>query len=327
MNLSNILRILKQKFYNKDVVIFFVFLLLALFVWFLNKLSHDYLYTMEYPVELYSTKENQITFDEKETILTIQQRMDGFSILKSKVTRPPTVRIDLGANRYYRVPSSPNTYYTLTKNFTDMVDHQIGDDRQLITINPDTLYFTVGVLAEKKVPIRHQLELTTEKEYMLKEDIILKPDSITIAGSQAVIDEVAYVAGTPLVLANLTESVKGSFGILPIKGVHISKSQVQYSANIIRYTEGILKTAIVVKDLPSGIAVTLLPHEIELRFRVAVADFSTIDTSQFVASISYNDITENGNDRTLAVQLTSRPKEVLSVQIIPPFVEYIIRKN
>lgn len=327
MNLSNILKVLKQKLCNRDVIVFLVFLLLALFVWSLNKLSHDYLYTMEYPVELLSTKNRQLTFNKEDSTLTIQQRMDGFSILKSKAMRPTTILVDLNPDRYYKVASTPNTYYTLTKNFTELIDHQLGDDRYLINISPDTLFFTVGVLAQKKVPVRHQLNVTTEKEYMLKEHIILQPDSIIISGAQATINDVSYVIGNPLTLVNLSKSVEGSFDLLPIQGVHFSANQVRYSAEVVRYTEGILKIPIRVESLPSNISITLLPGEVELKYRVALADYPSIDTSQFVASVSYEAITTDNNSRTLAVQLTSKPKEVLSIQINPPFVEYIIRKN
>jgi hypothetical protein len=299
---------------------------LALFVWFLNKLSHDYLYAIEYPVEPYSSKNKEITFDEKDAVLTIQQRMDGFSILKSKASRTPTIRIDLSSDRYQKVSSTPNTYYILTRNYTDMVDRQIGDDRQLVTINPDTLFFDVGILAQKKVPVQHQLSITTEKEYMLKDSVTLIPDSITISGMQAAIDGIAYVVGTPQSLVNLTSSVEGSFSILPIRNIHFSSEQIQYQANVIRYTEGIIKTAIEVKDLPAKTTITLLPSEVELRYRAAISDFSSIDTAQFSASVSYKDISDN-DDRTLAVKVTRKPKEVLTVYVIPPFVEYIIRKN
>ena len=326
MDLPNILRLLKQKFYNRDVAVFLVFLLLALFVWFLNKLSHDYFYTIEYPVELYSTQNRQISFNEKDATLTIQQRMDGFSILKSKVTGTPTIRIDLNPDKYYKASSTPNTYYALTKNFAEVVDRQLGDDKQLIAMAPDTLFFTVGVLSEKKVPVHHQLKITTEKEYMLRNSIVLVPDSVIISGSQDAINEISFVKGNPQTLVNLTESVEGAFDVLPIKGVHISNSQIRYIADVTRYTEGIHKTTIRIEKLPSNIAVTLLPNEVEIKYRVAIADFPSVDTSQLVASVSYEDMADS-EDRTLAVQLARKPKEVLSVQIIPPFVEYIIRKN
>lgn len=326
MNISNILKMLKQKLYNRDVAIFLIFLLLALFVWFLNKLSHDYLYTTSYPIELYSTKDRQIIFDEKESVLTIQQRMDGFSIMKSKVSRTPTIRIDLTPDRYYKVQSTPNTYFTLTKNFTDIVDRQLGDDRQLVTINPDTLFFTIGVLAKKKVPVHHQLNVTTQKEYMLKDAVILSPDSITIAGSQEAIDGVSYVMGNPRSLVNLNEPVQGNFDLVPIKGIHFSENQIYYSADIIRYTEGYLKTTVKVLGLPSDINITLLPSEVELRYRASLSDFPSIDTSRFIASVNYKDISD-GDDRTLSVQITQQPDKILSIHITPPFVEYIIRKN
>lgn len=325
MNLANILRILKQKLYNRDVAVFLIFLFLALFVWFLNKLSHDYLYAINYPVELYS-KSKQITFDEKNAVLTVQQRMDGFAILKSKVSRTPVIRIDLSAEKYQRVPSTPNTYYLLTKSFSDIIGHQIGDDRQLVAIVPDTLFFDIGTLVQKKVPVRHQLNITTEKEYMLKDSIALTPDSITISGSEAAVNGVTHVVGAPKTLLNLANPTEDSFDLLPIKNIHFSSDQIRYRANIIRYTEGIINAAIEVKDLPTEASITLLPNEVELRYRVALSDFSLIDTAQFSTSVSYNDIADN-NDRTLPVKVTRKPKEVLSVHITPPFVEYIIRKN
>jgi hypothetical protein len=300
--------------------------MLALFVWFLNKLSHDYLYTIQYPVELYSSRERQIMFDEKDSKLTIQQRMDGFSILKSKVIKTPVLRIDLGSDRYYKVRSTPNTHYILTKNFSDVLDGQLGDDKQLVAIAPDTLFFTVGVLANKKVPVRHQLNITTEIEYMLNDGIVLIPDSITISGSQSAIDEVEYVVGNPHTLVNLTESVEGNFTLLPLKGIYFSDNQIRYRANIIRYTEGHFKTSLKVDNLPANVNITLLPSEVEVRYRVALADYSSVDTSRFVASVSYEDITDS-NDRTLPVQITHKPKEVISVHVSPTFVEYIIRKN
>jgi YbbR domain-containing protein len=195
-----------------------------------------------------------------------------------------------------------------------------------VSITPDTLFFTIGVLAEKKVPVRHQLNLTTEKEYMLKDSIVLSPDSVIVSGTQASIDTISYIAGTPKTLHKLSESVEGSFELLQVKGIHIAEPKIHYYANIIRYTEGYLKSVLQVKDLPPNVSITLLPNEVELRYRAALSDFLSIDTSQFVASVSYKDVSQS-NDRTLAVQVSRKPKEALSVYVSPPFVEFIIRKN
>ncbi len=212
------------------------------------------------------------------------------------------------------------------EDFTDVVDRQLGDDRQLSSINPDTLFFDIGTLAQKKVPVHHQLNITTEKEYMLKDSIALTPDSITISGTQAAIDEVTYVMGAPQTLVNLANPAEGNFSLLPIKSINFSDEQIHYQLNIIRYTEGVIKIPVAVRYLPSDVTITLLPSEVELRYRIAISDFSLVDTAQFTASVSYKDATDN-NDRTLAVKVTHKPKEVLSVHLTPPFVEYIIRKK
>ena len=292
----------------------------------MNKLSYDYTTTLTYPIEIYNPKNKRLQLEQVSATLTVQQKMNGFAIVRNKIYKTPTLHIPVSEEKYGKATPQANLYYVLSKNITDLVSEQLGTEHKVINISPDTIFFQVQTRAQKKVPVRYRLSYTTDKEYMQKGDPTIRPDSITIIGNSVILDTITQVYTSPKNLRTLNESAEGYLELETIKDIYFEESKVRYSIEVVRFTEGIFKSGVQVLNKPPSANITLIPSEVELRYRIPVSRFSAVDSSQFMLTIDYNDLVKS-TDRTTKVNVTQQPADVLSVTLFPPFVEFIIRKQ
>ncbi len=329
MTKQSTLKQAKHTLYNRKVGVFLAFLLLALIVWFMNKLSYDYVNVVEYPVELYSTKHTRQIFEQTNNTLTVQLKMSGFDILKSRVAKPPVLRIGIDNDRYNKLSNRSNSFYVLSSNLSDAISDQLGDNQKVMSVSPDTLFFKIKRFKEKKVPVAAQLELKIEKEYMLKGAVKLTPDSVVISGDSASLSKITSVSTKPKTIEKVAQPVEGNLELVPLptKNMYVSQTKIGYSADVVRYTEGSIKVPIRIQNLPVGTELMLLPPEVEVKYRAAISDFASINASQLMLAVNYNEIREDNNDKQLKVYVIQQPKNMLEVTLSNPFVEFIIHKN
>lgn len=324
--MQKLIRVIKRILYWQDLWIFLTFFVISLFVWFLNKLSHEYTTSLRFPFELYGKNNKEQVFQQTDSVLLIQFRMTGFSILKSRISAPPILRLGIDEERYAKISSQRNSYFLLTGTLVDLISAQVGNDSKIVAISPDTIFFRISSLKQKRVPIQSQLNLRLVKEYMLKGDVVLTPDSTTILGERSLLDSIQYVQTVQKELLNVSQPMEGVIDIQPIKDVRVLDSEVKYNAAIVRFTEGTMKLAVQVQHQPNDVSIILLPGEVELRYRAAIEDYAKVDTSQFSLAVDYEDIMST-SDKALRVYVISKPDKVLTVTLYPQFLEFIIQKN
>ena len=75
-----------------------------------------------------------------------------------------------------------------------------------ITMNDAKVYFTMDALKSKVVPVVLQSRITTARQYDIYGIPMLDPSSVTVFGSQEVIDSIKMVRTEPLTRDNVSQS-------------------------------------------------------------------------------------------------------------------------
>jgi hypothetical protein len=145
---------------NRDLAGFAFFLFISFLFWYLNFLGKDTEAFVWYPIKYAKVPVNRTLITQSSSGLNLNIKGTGYSIIKLKVkgTTDPLL-IDLSRLPYKRVTGSRDmNYYILTSGISRTLASQLGSDCEIISVRPDTLFFTLG----KKEPGQGQVKTVND---------------------------------------------------------------------------------------------------------------------------------------------------------------------
>jgi hypothetical protein len=131
---------------NRDVVVFAFFLFLSFGLWYVNSLGKEMEADIKYSLKYINVPKDRVLDDESPDRLSFSLKGPGYSVLKLKVSgKKPAVLIDLSKVSYKRVPESKNPdYYIVASGLIKSLTVQIRSGCEIISIKPDTLFFSLN---------------------------------------------------------------------------------------------------------------------------------------------------------------------------------------
>jgi hypothetical protein len=151
---------------NKDVVVFVFFLILSFGFWYINSLGKEIEADIRYPVEYINIPKERVIAEDSPVRLNLSLKGPGYSVLKLKVSgsKAPVV-IDLSKVNYKKVPESkiPN-YFIVTSGLIKSLTVQIRSGCEIISIKPDTLFFTFNKAITKSKNEINENRLVEDKK-------------------------------------------------------------------------------------------------------------------------------------------------------------------
>jgi YbbR domain-containing protein len=308
--------------YSKQIIVFLFFVLAASVGWLMNKLSYDYLRTVSYRVDFYNSGDMRRIF-KVETDISAQVNMNGFLAMRYKFAKPDIIRIDVKDKILTKVRN-----FVLSTEIFQKISEQLGDGKRLVSISPDTIFFTYADLQSKRVPIVSNLQLAFKSEYMQKGKTILTPDSIWISAEQSVLESINEIPCAVQQYTDISESINGSLelDLSKLKNISAQQQKISFRVNVERYIETAMTLPLQLTNKPDSLDVMLFPRDIEVKYRANIADFAKIKASDFKITVDFKDFEKsiNGN---LKVNVYAQPQSVLQIDLYPDFVEAIVTKK
>ena len=327
--LKAILLYIKNFRYNRNVGAFLFFLLLAIILWFLNELENTYVSNITYPVEYTNPPQDKIFVGELPSHLDLEIRGTGFKLLEFKLGKD-LMPIEFHVNAYnlkLKDKGQGEKYYLLTQSARSRISQQLSSELEIVSVTPDTLHFQFADEATRSVPVVSKIDVSFNKQLMLKGKIEIEPDSITLNGPNTVLDTVESIKTKSLKLKDLTETRKTS---VPLVSVHpqvkYSNRKVEVTIPVEKYTEGLIKKEIVVRNLPDSVIIRTFPRFVQVRYLVGLSKYENVIPELFKATVDFED-TKKDMEK-LQVKIDKAPDYLKSYSYTPHRVDYIIeRKN
>lgn len=129
---------------NRDVAAFAFFLLLSFILWYFNSLGKEAEADIKYRIRYINFPKERTISEYLPTDLSLFLKGPGYSILKLKIAgnRAPVI-IDISRINYKRIPGQKTlNYYIVTSGLTKSLNVQLRSGCEIISIKPDTLFFT-----------------------------------------------------------------------------------------------------------------------------------------------------------------------------------------
>lgn len=309
---------------RRDAYVFLICLGISIFIWFLIVLSKQSATTLEYPIKFVDIPEDMILVNNPDSILVFRIESGGFELMTLKyLSRRKPVEINCRNLKLEKQNGNYSASYSTSRISADILkDHNFAEE--LVSISPESIYFNFERLEGKMVAVVPDLNLSFEKQYRLKDSLILLPDSVKIIGSANHLLKINRLKTNPFTI----EAIKSDGSIkctlenpLSNNQLSIIPAEVEIAYQVEKFTESTISVPI----LASGeVHAKFFPVTAEITFLVSLDDFSRVNEDMFKVII---DIPDDRSINVVQIGVTSFPSFVEIVRVNPKKAEYLILKE
>ncbi len=307
--------------FRRKLLLFSVFLLISLSIWLLNALSKNYTTVIEYPLVYTDVPEDKVFVGEMPGNLDLQINSHGYALLRYKLFRKPVpISFKISAFNLNRGQDSSRAYI-LTRYLKDQIANQLPAELQLLLIKPDTLHFQFAGRVTRMVKIMPDYIFNIDKQFTIKDKIMLSPDSVEVSGPDLILDTMEFVYTERVDLGDLTRDYSDRVRLNKLPDLDYSLSRVNCSIELERFTVLQVIVPIDVLNLPDSILLQTFPPSIKLSCKVGLSKYESIEGYPFRAQVDYQEI-EDGVT-ALNVSIQNMPLYLLGFEYYPKDVEFL----
>jgi hypothetical protein len=312
----------QQLQFRKKVLLFSIFLLIAIFIWFLNALSKNYTTQIAYPLRYEDLPVDRVFVGELPDELDLRINAHGYAILRYKVFgNPSPINFNVSAFSLNRAGNDSSRAFIVTRYLRDQVARQLPAELQLLEIKPDTLYFQFARSKKRKVKVIPDFHFQVDNQFTVKDQIQLDPDSVEVTGPDLILDTLRQVYTVRTELGELTRNFSDKVRLQTLPDLEYDRLKVQCHIELERFTEVQLTLPVTVVNLPDSILIQTFPSRIRFTCNVGLSKYERISNNQIRAVVDYDEIREES--RLVDVQIQNLPVYLLSYEYYPKTVEYL----
>lgn len=307
---------------NKRVYMFLFFLSISIILWLLIKLRYEYVSTITYKVSISELPDNKVVVEPDSLSATVKIKALGYNLLRYKLFKyyKPLVATADGF-----VSINGKNYILLSRQL-DRFSLQLGADLTLLDVNPDTLYFQVSDVVQKRVTVKPDLKIAYAKQYMQAGGYTVTPARVKVRGPASVIDTLNFIYTQLLALENISDNIDVVLPIKPVKGISFQPSEVRVSVPVEKFTEAKVDVPVSCINVPLGYDVLISPKVVTLTCNVAVSKYFTLRPDHFTMVCDYNDLIKEPSGKAI-VKLIKHPDFIGRIQLDPRKVDFVIVKR
>jgi YbbR domain-containing protein len=313
---------------DRDVFVFAFFLFLSFIFWTLNSLGKELESEVKYPVRYINLPKERVLTDGLPPKLNLYIKGPGYSILKLKLSgnRAPVV-LDIATINYRRIPGSKSlNYYILTTGLIPNLTNQLRAECKILTVQPDTLFFSFDRVISKSLPIIPDVDIQTERQYFVKGELLVDPDFVTVTGPEHFMDTIFTVRTRYKKFSGLNETVKKSLSLKIPKGTLASGKKVVLTIPVEQFTEAEIEVPVRIMNKPDSIDVKIFPDVVTVRGLVAVSDYKKFKEIPFEVVLDLGKADLNSPEK-LPVEFRNVPPFVNSLRVSPSKVDFLIERK
>lgn len=315
----------KVKF-NKKLLIYLFFLIISTVFWFLGALNKDYTVQLEFPIRYQNFPPEKVLVSEVPQKVKLLISGHGFTIIKHKFyagLSPLTV--DVTASGIAPMDTVTQLYYLLTNRFRDKITAQLGEDLQVLSIYPDSLFFVLDDIISKSIPVRPVLDISFKKQYLQKGPAKVLPESVMVFGPKIIIDTIKWISTSEIKKSSVSDTIIKEVDLEPIRTLQYGAEKAKVTIPVEKFTEVNLAVPIEAINLPNKLILKTFPGYVTVTGMIAVSDYSKVSPDLFRVIVDYEKINQ-GKDDKLQVNMAKRPEFIVNIKFSPKTVEYIIEK-
>jgi YbbR domain-containing protein len=209
------------------------------------------------------------------------------------------------------------------------IDQQLSQNVSLLDLDRNQLAVDLYQVDSKKVPVKANLSLQLQQNYILDGKLNMEPDSIVVKGPASEIDTIREIKTSPLQLNNVSADFSNTVSLEFPKGLGnsvFSESRVTVSGVVARFSEKVFEVPVQVLNLPEGYQVKTFPSSVTVLCKANVDRLKEIRATDFVVVADYGQLKGTGNN-TLFLNIMQRPENVYDVRLQENSVNFVLEQQ
>lgn len=308
--------------FRRKVLLFSVFLLISVFIWFLNALSKSYTTEIDYPLRYENLQEDRVFVGELPDQLTLRVNALGYALLRYQIFHNAVpINFNVSAISFNSPGGDSTRPYILTRYLRDQISRQLPSELQLLEIKPDTLHFRFAKSATRKVEVGPDFTFSVDNQFTIKNGISLDPDSVVVTGPDVILDTLRRIYTEHRELGELNKNFSDRVRLKEITDLQYDRSKVNCSIELERFTEVQLTLPLQVLNLPDTISLQTFPSRIRFTCNVGLSKYDRVSSNLIRAVVDYNEIGESS--RMVDVHIQNIPVFLLGYEYYPKTVEFL----
>lgn len=307
---------------QRKLRVFLLFLFLSILFWSLIKLSKEYISEVEFELAYSDIPNNKLIQNEPDQKVKLTLKTIGFKLLKYEFQEK---FLDYSLTEIEKKGGS--MYYSETRSNTNFLQAQLSAETVVLNIEPDTLFFDLGVKKSRKVPVLSAMEFSFKTGFNIVGDIVVSPSEVTVSGPEKVIDTINEVYTAGFHLSDISEPFEQEVNLnAPNDVVVLSDETVLVTGVVDKITDGSYNLPFEVINLPRNLIMSTYPKKVKVIYQVALKDFNKIPENSFRIQCDYKQTQDNNLDY-LIPKLVEKPELITNVKIVPNKIEFLVKKQ
>ncbi|WP_229720508.1 YbbR-like domain-containing protein [Winogradskyella helgolandensis] len=311
----NILDHLKKK----NVKLFILFFIIAFVFLIFSKLSNDYKQTIKLKVNLVNVDDEILLKNDSANYIQAYVEAKGFSLMPFVFSNIKELEVNAKSD----VTMKSNSFIFDVAKHKYLIEDQLGNAYDLISIMPDTLLISYSKRASKLVPITFNSAINYAVGYDLKGEFNFNIDSVKVVGSLEEVEKISSVASESLVLNDVKSDI-GNIVRLDISdydNVDVFPKTIEVSGEVARFTEGIIEVPIIITNQPGNVVINYFPKTVTLSYYVDLENYNAIKALDFKVECDYAELEDN--QTFLKPKVVKKPNFVKHVNIKQKQIDFI----
>lgn len=309
---------------KEKLFIFLICLALSSFLWLLNALDKHYTDRISVPVRYVNLPNNKSSAGSLPNKLDMSVNASGFTILQYKLRlsfTPLLLDVKELTNNYLE-DRYITKYVISTNSHKEEIAKQISNEMQIINIRPDSIYFNMSAVVERKIKVHPIVKLTFYKEFTTKKPPFTNPDSVWVRGPRNILDTLRAVNTKAYAFDELSHNLLRDVKLDLIPELTCTTEQVLLNIPVEQYTEATFEIPVNVINAPDSLLIKTFPAKVKVHCRVGLSEYGKLSNNSFKAIINFKKRSQAMSK--LPVILDHYPESVLSADYFPKEVEYVI---
>ncbi len=291
---------------REKVAVFTLSVFLAFCIWLIVNLNRDYNLNIDVPVELGNITTDKALAEELPATITASVTGNGWNLI-NMYNNPPRVYLD--------VSGSEINLFEQVRRYMDAISNV-----RVQTVDPLYLHVQLENKESKTVPLVPNVEVNFADQYDFLDPPVISPDSVTIRGAASRLARISRWPTDSLVLNKVKDSFSMELELRnPESLITLSKSTVNYRAEVAEYTEGEVTVPIETRDFPVGNVISFSPSSVKIKYRIPLSEYAAFNNGRPFRAYVANDQIQQDTTGFVSPQIEKlREKAHLKVRTVQP---------
>jgi len=260
----------------------------TLILWIFVILNNRYIYSYSARLEVRNIEPGKTLKEKLPSRIQANFSGKGFDLFNLMLSRSASFKfiVDCQSIRWH-YNFQLNDYFRANPNKI-LIPRNISAEFEYI-IWPETLQVELDYLDTVKLPIVPDLEMQLQPGYIKVGEPLLIPDSVLASGPRSRLTKITQINTPHLIQRNASSSfVREVTLISPDPNIKLSLRKVRLTQKIDQLGERrLMNIPVVMKNLPAGIRVELVPASVSIKLSAGVEILKTLNPNDIEISIDY----------------------------------------